>query len=52
MTRHGPFKHVYYEGMPPQLFDLARDPQERHDLAPTPAMPACSAIARPTCAAS
>ena len=36
MTRHGPFKHVYYEGMPPQLFDLARDPQERHDLGADP----------------
>jgi choline-sulfatase len=36
MTRHGPFKFVHYVGMPPMLFDLARDPQERHDLAADP----------------
>ena len=31
MTRHGPFKFVHYVGMPPMLFDLRRDPQERND---------------------
>ena len=36
MTRHGPFKFVYYVGMPPMLFDLERDPQERNDLAADP----------------
>jgi choline-sulfatase len=33
MIRKGQFKLVYYVGMPPQLFDLDADPQERHDLA-------------------
>ncbi|MGE5268217.1 MAG: sulfatase-like hydrolase/transferase [Thiohalocapsa sp.] len=33
MIRKGPFKYVYYAGMPPQLFDLDSDPQERRDLA-------------------
>ena len=28
----GPFKYVYYAGMPPQLFDLDADPQEARDL--------------------
>lgn len=37
MTRHGPFKHVHYVGMPPMLFDLVRDPQERCDLGTDPA---------------
>jgi choline-sulfatase len=36
MTRHGSFKFVYYVGMPPMLFDLDRDPQERNDLAADP----------------
>ncbi|MBV9966187.1 MAG: sulfatase-like hydrolase/transferase [Alphaproteobacteria bacterium] len=33
MIRKGPFKYVYYADMPPQLFDLASDPQETRDLA-------------------
>ena len=33
MIRKGPFKYVYYVGMPPQLFDLDADPQETRDLA-------------------
>jgi choline-sulfatase len=36
MTRHGPFKLVHYIGMPPMLFDLDRDPQERNDLGRDP----------------
>jgi choline-sulfatase len=36
MIRKGPFKYVYYAGMPPQLFDLERDPQEARDLAREP----------------
>jgi choline-sulfatase len=32
MIRRGDFKYVHYVGMPPQLFDLATDPLERHDL--------------------
>jgi choline-sulfatase len=37
MTRNGSFKHVHYVGMPPMLFDLRHDPQERHDLGTDPA---------------
>src|SRR5258707_927352 len=36
MIRKGPFKYVYYAGMPPQLFDLDADPQETRDLAADP----------------
>ena len=36
MIRKGPFKYVYYVGMPAQLFDLAADPQETRDLAREP----------------
>jgi choline-sulfatase len=36
MIRKGPFKYVYYAGMPPQLFDLDADPQEARDLAGDP----------------
>jgi choline-sulfatase len=32
MIRKGPFKYVYYAGMPPQLFDLDADPREACDL--------------------
>ena len=35
----GRYKYVHYLGHPPQLFDLAADPEERHDLAPPPASP-------------
>ena len=37
MIRKGPFKYVYYAGMPAQLFDLDADPQETRDLASHPA---------------
>jgi choline-sulfatase len=37
MTRNGAFKHVHYVDMPPMLFDLRHDPQERHDLGTDPA---------------
>ena len=33
MIRSGPWKLVYYHGYRPQLFDLASDPHELHDLA-------------------
>jgi len=36
LIRKGPFKYVYYAGMPAQLFDLDADPQEAHDLAGEP----------------
>jgi choline-sulfatase len=36
LIRKGPFKYVYYAGMPAQLFDLAADPQETRDLAREP----------------
>jgi choline-sulfatase len=36
LIRKGPFKYVYYVGMPPQLFDLDADPQETRDLAHEP----------------
>jgi choline-sulfatase len=36
MIRKGPYKFVYYAGMPAQLFDLAADPQETRDLAREP----------------
>jgi arylsulfatase A-like enzyme len=38
LTRH-PLKLVWYERFPPRLYDLAADPEERHDLGPdTPAV--------------
>jgi choline-sulfatase len=36
MLRAGTEKLVYHVGAPPQLFDLAHDPDERRDLADTP----------------
>ena len=36
LIRKGPFKYVHYVGMPPQLFDLDVDPDERHDLGRDP----------------
>ncbi|MCZ6872343.1 MAG: sulfatase-like hydrolase/transferase, partial [bacterium] len=33
MIRQGPYKYVHYVAYPPQLFDLATDPNEEHDLA-------------------
>src|SRR5262249_38114759 len=32
MVRRGRWKYVHYDGLPPQLFDLAADPYEAHDL--------------------
>ena len=37
MIREAGYKYVYYVGAPPQLFDLASDPEERNDLASDPA---------------
>jgi choline-sulfatase len=37
MVRLGDWKLVYYEGMEPQLFNLAEDPGEMHDRAADPA---------------
>lgn len=37
LLRRGPYKYVYYVGYPPQLFDLAADPEEARDLASDPA---------------
>ena len=37
VVRDGAMKLIYHVGMPPQLFDLARDPDETHDLAATDA---------------
>ena len=33
MLRHGRYKYCHYVGRPPQLFDLAQDPEELVDLA-------------------
>ena len=32
MVRHGKYKYIHYVGLPPMLFDLESDPQERNDL--------------------
>jgi choline-sulfatase len=40
MIRRGRWKLVYHHGDAPQLFDLASDPHERHDLASHPAQAA------------
>jgi choline-sulfatase len=37
MIRNGRYKYVHYVSYAPQLFDLARDPEELTDLAPDPA---------------
>ena len=37
MIRKGEFKYVHYADYQPQLFDLARDPEEIHDVAGDPA---------------
>jgi choline-sulfatase len=34
--RHGDFKYIHYVKYEPQLFDLARDPDETADLAADP----------------
>lgn len=41
MVRMGPWKLVYYQGMSPQLFNLAEDPGEMVDRADDPA---CAAV--------
>ncbi|WP_439590575.1 sulfatase-like hydrolase/transferase [Hydrogenophaga sp.] len=38
MIRVGTYKYVHYVKYPPQLFDLARDPDELNDLSRDPAM--------------
>ena len=38
MIRNGRYKHVYYEGLPAQLFDLKADPHELQDLSDSPDM--------------
>ncbi|MDZ7841769.1 MAG: choline-sulfatase [Gammaproteobacteria bacterium] len=37
MIRRGSYKYVHCEVDPPQLFDLAADPEEKRNLAPDPA---------------
>jgi len=37
MIRHRQYKYIYYVGLPPMLFDLAGDPNERNDLGRDPA---------------
>lgn len=37
MVRDERYKYIYYAGLPPELFDLATDPQERRNLARDPA---------------
>jgi choline-sulfatase len=37
MIRHGRYKYIHYVGMPPMLFDLRADPNERRDLGRDPA---------------
>jgi choline-sulfatase len=32
MVRHGRYKYIHYVGLPPMLFDLEADPNERNDL--------------------
>jgi len=53
MLRQGDDKLVYHVGMPAQLFDLAADPEEAHDLAGTTGAPqkiaALEARLRATC---
>jgi len=36
MIRHGKYKYIHYAGLPPMLFDLAADPDERTDLGRDP----------------
>jgi choline-sulfatase len=36
MIRHGQYKYIHYAGLPPMLFDLAADPEERNDLGRDP----------------
>jgi choline-sulfatase len=36
MLRQGAWKYIHYIGMPPELYDLATDPEEMHDLGRKP----------------
>ena len=36
MLRQGDWKYVHYIGLPPELFDLANDPEEMTDLGQDP----------------
>jgi choline-sulfatase len=36
LIRFGRWKYCHYVGRPPQLFDLAADPEELHDVAADP----------------
>ena len=45
MVRWGDWKYVCYPGMPPQLFNLAEDPSEDHDLGSDVSQRAASARA-------
>ena len=36
MVRTERWKYIYYEGFPPQLFDMAEDPQEQRDFGQSP----------------
>ncbi|MCR8726012.1 sulfatase-like hydrolase/transferase [Frigidibacter sp. ROC022] len=36
MVRTGPWKYIWHDGFPEQLFDMQADPEERHDLAGDP----------------
>ena len=53
MLRDGTAKYVHYVGHPPQLFDVAADPNETRDLAADPAhagtLAACEARLRALC---
>lgn len=40
MLARGRYKYHHYVGYPPELFDLAQDPEERRDLAGDPALAA------------
>jgi choline-sulfatase len=37
MIRHGQWKYIHYATVPPMLFDLKNDPEERKDLGRDPA---------------
>lgn len=36
MIRHGQYKYIHYVGLPPMLFDLEADPNEKQDLGRNP----------------